>query len=251
VDVIPPPELGGSRRELNQGVLPEVLRELYVGKKTGVLHLSRGGERRSVRFWKGHIVYAQSNLPDEHMGAVAVREGLLTADELAEATELAVREDLRLGAALCSIGTMNETQIEELIALHAREVLAKAIPWNDGSYDFERRPAEASWFEEMTMRLSTADVILDAVRRIQVPDIVRFHLGDIDRVLVLAQEAMHQTAPCKLSPLDGFVLSRIDGELTARQVIALVPHDPADVQRSLFGLLCTGFVRYAKPRPRA
>jgi hypothetical protein len=245
IDVVPPPELGGSRRELYEGVLPEVLREIYVSKKTGVLHLSRGGERRSLRFWKGHIVYAQSNVADEHMGEVALREGLVSPEGLANASACAVREDLRLGAALCSVGLMNETQVEELIVLHVRHVLEKAIPCNDASYDFERRPADASWFEEMTMRISTADVILDAVRRIQAPDIVRFHLGDIDRVLVSSRDPLQETAPCKLSPMDGFVLSRVDGELTARQVIRIVPHDPQDVQRSLFGLLCIGLVRYA------
>jgi hypothetical protein len=140
---------------------------------------------------------------------------------------------------------MSEAQVEALIVLHVRHVLEKAIPCNDASYDFERRPADASWFEEMTMRISTADVILDAVRRIQVPDIVRFHLGDIDRVLVSSRDPLQETGPCKLSPMDGFVLSRVDGELTARQVIRIVPHDPQDVQRSLFGLLCIGLVRYA------
>lgn len=247
VDVVPPIELGGSRRQLFEGVLPEVLRELYVGGKTGVLHLTRGEERRSVRFWKGHIVYAQSNVPEEHMGELAVREGRMTAADLARATELVVRENKRLGIALGVLGIMTDVQVEGLIASHAREVLVKAFPWKDGSYDFERQTAEASWFDEMALHLSTPDIILEAVRRIEADDVVRFHLGDLDRVLVLAERA--PKVPINtLTPLDSFVLSRIDGTSTARQVIAIVPYDAPAVQRSLFGLLCTGLVLHRKTR---
>jgi hypothetical protein len=244
VDVVPPIELGGSRRQLFEGVLPEVLREIYVGGKTGVLHLTRGDERRSIRFWKGHIVYAQSNVTTEHMGEIAVREGKLSAADLARATDLVVRENKRLGTALEMLGIMTGEQIEDLVAMHAREVLVKAFPWKDGSYDFERQAASASWFEEMALRLSTPDIILEAVRRIEMDDVVRFHLGDLDRVLALSEAS--KTPVRTLTPLDSFVMSRVDGTSTAREVIAIVPFPTRDVQRSLFGLLCTGLVQHQK-----
>ena len=37
---------------------------------------------------------------------------------------------------------------------------------------------------------------------------------------------------------------RVDGTSTAREVIAIVPFPTRDVQRSLFGLLCTGLVQH-------
>ncbi len=43
---------------LSEGVLPGVLRELYVGRKTGTLHCDNGGERRSVRIHRGTIINA-------------------------------------------------------------------------------------------------------------------------------------------------------------------------------------------------
>jgi hypothetical protein len=43
---------------LAEGVLPLVLRTLYVGRKTGLLHVTRGEERGSVCFTHGNIVTA-------------------------------------------------------------------------------------------------------------------------------------------------------------------------------------------------
>jgi curved DNA-binding protein CbpA len=51
-----------------------------------------------------------------------------------------------------------------------------------------------------------------------------------------------------LTPQDGFVLSRVDGQASARDVIALVPLPAEDAERSLFSLLCTGVVGYVEPR---
>jgi hypothetical protein len=50
------PELGGDRRALFPGVLPEVLRELVSRRPTGVLHLTRAGEQHQVSICSGTVV---------------------------------------------------------------------------------------------------------------------------------------------------------------------------------------------------
>ena len=52
-----------------QGVLPGVLRQLYVGRRTGSLTLTRGDEQRGVRWRQGHIVSADTNVRAERMGS--------------------------------------------------------------------------------------------------------------------------------------------------------------------------------------
>jgi tetratricopeptide (TPR) repeat protein len=82
------------------------------------------------------------------------------------------------------------------------------------------------------------------VRRVQDPDVVRYALGDIDRVLAPSTDPLLRFQKVTLSPTDGYVLSRVDGILTAREVIQVIPMDPVETQRSLFGLLCTGIVEF-------
>ena len=47
--------------ELTAGVLPTLLRDLYVGRRTGLLYLRNGGVERCVRFREGRIVGASSS----------------------------------------------------------------------------------------------------------------------------------------------------------------------------------------------
>ena len=57
-------------------MLPGVLRELYVGRKTGVLSFRRNDERRNVHMRGGHIVNADTTVREDRMGEVMVRNGV-------------------------------------------------------------------------------------------------------------------------------------------------------------------------------
>jgi hypothetical protein len=245
-----PGEADSTARPLYQGVLADVLRDLYVNRRTGVLHLTRAAERRSVRIWKGNVIHASSNLRQDHMGEVAVREGLLAQADLQRATEIATRDHKRLGQVLRELEIMGEEQLEHALAVHAREVIVKAFTWTDGYADFEEQEAAPGWFSELALRLSTPDLILEAVRRIDDPDVVRFHLGDVDRPLRLSADPLMISLSITLQPLDGFVLSRVDGHLTARELTRIVPGEPTEVQRSLFSLVCVGVIEYLPPDKR-
>jgi tetratricopeptide (TPR) repeat protein len=102
----------------------------------------------------------------------------------------------------------------------------------------------------VALRASTGDLILEATRSVKDPDVVRYNLGDIDRVLGLSSDPLLRFQRIALTPADGYMLSRIDGSLSAREVMQLIPMEPAEAQRSLFGLLSTGVVEYLDHLPR-
>ena len=76
------------------------------------------------------------------------------------------------------------------------------------------------------------------------PDVVRYALGDLDRVLALSSDPLLRFQKVALSPADGYVLSRVDGTLSAREVMQMIPLPVEETQKSLFGLLCTGIIEY-------
>ena len=79
---------------------------------------------------------------------------------------------------------------------------------------------------------------------------VRYNLGDVDRVLGLSSDPLLRFQRIALTPADGYMLSRIDGGLSAREVMQLIPLPSDEAQRSLFGLLSTGVVEYLEDLPR-
>jgi curved DNA-binding protein CbpA len=230
---------------LGEGVLPGVLRELYVGRRTGLMHFSRGQDRASVCFIRGHIVWGNNTDPETHLGPVLVRHGLVAQEVIDQAYDL-VGGGRRLGEVLLELGGLDRATLDEALALHVRELLLTVFSWQEGSFHFEEHPAERFSGHDRALPLSTGELVLDAAWSVTDPDVVRHALGGLDRVPQLTTDPLLRFQRLSLTPTDGYLLSRIDGILTAREVLALVSVDREEAERSLFGLLCTGMVEWVE-----
>jgi len=235
-----------------EGAVPGLLRELYVGRRTGMLSFERGSEQRGVRFRKGHIIHADTNVREDRMGEVLVRRGRLSAEDLKRALGFSVRDGKRLGAVLVETGVLTSDALEEALALHVHEILSKVFSWRDGRYRFTEEDDVGPLPDDVTLKVSTGELILQAARSVADPDVVRYCLGDIDRVLGLASDPLLRFQRVTLTPSDGYVLSRVDGTLSARDLVAMIPLPAEEVHRSLFGLLSTAMIEFlavpTKPR---
>ena len=155
-----------------------------------------------------------------------------------------VREKKRLGQALLELKAFDTDGLESAIARHVHEVLTRVFGWADGAWEFVAEPEGEISTDEITLKLSTGDVILEAVHGIQDPDVIRYALGDIDRVLALSTDPLLRFQNVTLTPTDGFMLSRVDGTLSAREITQIAGRPPEETLKSLFGLLCTGIVEW-------
>ena len=235
---------------LTEGALPALLRAVYVGRKTGTLHFTRAQDVRSVRFRQGHILSAQSSVPNEHLGEVLVRNELLTAADLERAGARKRATGKRLGETLQEMGLIEPEHLEDALALHVREVLLSVFSWTTGEYSFDE-PSGPAFQGDPTLKLSTGEMILETVRLLQNPHVVRAGLGKTDRVLDLSTDPLLRFQKVTLSPTDGYVLSRVDGVMTARDIIEMIPLPQEEVEKSLYGLVCTGIIEFAAIAARA
>ncbi len=233
--------------DLAEGVVAGLLREIYVGRRTGTLTLARGEERQRLRFRRGHIVNADTNVVEERLGEVLVRRGLLSEADLARATEVVAREERRLGEVLTELGLIDASGLEDAVGLHVHEMLVKVFNWHEGTCSFEEEP-DGEPGREITLKLSTGELILEAVRAVHDPDVVRFSLGDLNRVLALSSDPLLRFQKLTLSPADGFVLSRVDGLTSAREIVHMIPLPEEQTEKSLLALLSTGAIEYAAAR---
>jgi curved DNA-binding protein CbpA len=230
----------------------DLLRRAYVERLSGVLHLDRGGEHRGLVLREGQVAYAMSDVAGERLGDVLVRHGDVTQDVFDRAEAAARSEGRRLGAVLVDTGIVGTDQLEHAVATHVRTMLYSALdePGGPPSFETVEAAAEAAAGWLAVSRLSTGQLLLDAVRRLEDPAVVREALGDQDRKLVLITDPWFRAQPVTLTPTDGFVLSRVDGTLSTRELVGLIPLAAEETEKSLLGLLCTGAVAFAD-RPAA
>ena len=170
--------------ELAEGVVPDLLREIYVGRRSGILTLSRGDERAEPAL----PPRPHRQRPDQRGRGAARRDARAPGAALRGrprprhrdrgAGEAAARRGAR-----ASSGSSTPTGLEDAVAAHVHETLARVFTWPDGTYAFEEEPEDEA-AGELTLKLSTGDLILEAVRAVRDPDVVRYALGDMDRVLV-------------------------------------------------------------------
>jgi Domain of unknown function (DUF4388) len=230
---------------LSQGVIPVVLGRLYVERRSGLLHLTRGEERRSARFRKGHVVNADTSAAEDHMGEVLVRNGLLSPADLQRASGRVLKERKRLGLVLQELKILDEHLLEDALALHVREVLRKAFAWNDGEYSFEEaQKPDAAFLEDATLRVFTGELILEAARSVRECAAVRQALGEPDRLVVLSTDPVLRFQQITLNAAENEVLARVDGTRTLRQLVTAASLPPEETERSLLGLMCLGMVEH-------
>lgn len=87
-------------------------------------------------------------------------------------------------------------------------------------------------------------MILETLRRLD-QDRVRKILGDLDHRLVATAALAEQQRTLTLN--EGYLLSRVDGQCSAREILQLVPGKPTDAELTLAGLLLTGRVALQPP----
>lgn len=191
------------------------LAELHRSRKTGCLVVKRGTQCLVVELRQGQIAGVQF-------------ESLAGAGETEDPAEPLVLDGLDLAG---DPGLAREA---------ARERLLKALTWTDVSSTFAEGTQDGS---DPPLALSTEEVLAEALPLIKDPAIIRATLGNLDRILGLAFDPS-KPKNLTLTPTEGYLLSRIDGSLSAREVLQLIPMDPVETERSLFRLLLNGLVEY-------
>jgi hypothetical protein len=236
---------------IEEGVLPGLLRDLYVQRRTGLLHFTRGEERGSVCFINGHISWGQSSMASCRLGPILLRNELVSPEAFGAAYAL-VGPGKRLGDILLETEAIDRERLDLALALQVRETLLEVFRWTEGDWRFDQHdPAHFKGYDH-ALRVSTGDLIMDAVWCVADADVIRYALGDLDRPLALTTDPLLRYQRVELTEMDRFLVSQADGIRTGREVLALVPDDGAEAQRCLFGLLCTGLLELQDiPEPAA
>jgi len=200
-----------------------------------------------VRFVNGQIVGGSSGPVAGRLDEVLARCGLVSRSDLRDALEQAALEERRLGPVLVERGLVSRQQLDEVLRLQVRDALFAAFFWGSGSWRFE--PDEGSGpLEEITFRLSTPALIVELVASIDSPEVVSHALGDRDRPLEVVDDPPSGLGGTSLCPADAYILSRVDGILTAQEIIEISPLPRPEVERAILRLVCAGLVEF-HPRP--
>jgi tetratricopeptide (TPR) repeat protein len=217
-----------------------LLLEVRGERRTGLLTFELGEAKRALRFRDGQIIAAFTNVEEEKLPARLLGLGLLDETDLQQALTIMRRDARALTEVLEDRGLVDRAGLERALAEQIRDLLARAFAGEQGTYVFHDQAAPAG--EESSLAIATEDVILETIRQIADPSVVRYALGETDRPLALSRGLKLERL--RLTTADGYFLSRVDGSLSGREVMEMLPLESDEARRTLLGLLCAGIVEF-------
>ena len=117
--------------------------------------------RRTIYFNRGFPVFSESSLFGERLGAMAVRYGLCSREDVAEALAHARSNGFGLGQALLELGHLDSARLFALLGVQLREGVAAACAGSPQRARFESDPEAMR--ELVILRLHPMTAVLSAV----------------------------------------------------------------------------------------
>ena len=236
--------------------VPDLLWNLCRCHSTGVLHLTSRGITKKVYIHEGRIVFAGSGDPDDRLGDLLLREGMITLDQL-ESALARLSGGKRLGAILVGAGHLSPDNLVRGVLNQVRGIVLALFPMDEGEYSFIEGPLPTD--EVITLGMRTAEILLQGIRQIRSFSRIRKSVGPLSTRFRL-EPAWHEVLD-GLDIRDGerMLLQRLDSAgARGAQVDAMCREvflSNFEIYQALWAFLVLGVVkeldRGAEPAPGA
>jgi uncharacterized protein DUF4388 len=143
--------------------LAEIVLGLYEKRWTGILILSNGGIGKNVTLQDGRMVFASSSSADERLGELLLRWGRISLRQYTDAGA-ALAPGKRLGTVLIEQGALAPKDLVKAVVDQVQEIIYAAFQWTEGQYRLHEAATSA---ESITLNISTPEIILEGIRRIE------------------------------------------------------------------------------------
>ncbi len=223
--------------------LAELIRDLYLGERSGILTIGRSGVEKRLFIDRGMILAATSSLDDERLPAFMALHSLIPKEE---AEALKGLDDRQVAEALLKRAQVSKAVLTSAVRELAEQIMTGVFRWDELEYLFHEQ-ALAPWPVDTNVMVSF-ELIIRALRSMAGFEAVRDAVLRQERTVRLAEDLFLPFDQLALSPIEGYLVSRIDGRTRPRDILAQIP--PADEDaagRFLFGLLILGLAQFSPP----
>ena len=147
-----------QRGKIGPTTLPSLLHTICSAHHTGTLTVSDGKRIKRLFTEEGRIVFAGSNDPDERLGALYLREGMIGLKALQEALSVSLAEKKRLGTVLVQNKAIRAQDLVWGVTEQVKGIVLELFQWTSGEYLFEPGPLASK--EVITLKMLTPDLLL-------------------------------------------------------------------------------------------
>jgi len=218
---------------------PWLVQYLHERSWTGVLSLSSAGITKKVVVQQGQLVFASSSSRDERLGELMLRRGRITLRQLADGGKALV-PGKRLGTVLVEQGAITPKDLVRSVVEHTQEIIYGAFQWTEGQYRIEEG---GDTKESIKLNISTPDVIMEGIRRIDSWTRIEKAVGPLPTRYQRAEDHETRLRSANLTPERLAVLGALTAPQTLEQICAVSALPNFEVCRTLWAFRVLGAVR--------
>ena len=219
--------------------LVELIHEISDARLSGALRLAFDRVKAVVYFDGGQVVAALSNLRALRLTDVMLKGGIVNAQTLFSVAGEGASDD-DAARALVGSGMLEESGLRRARERQTTEVLRDALRRHEGEWSFDPRVRLAP---ERHTRANIAQLLVEGARELE-PEFVSKRMANDDESLAPAADASEklETTGLRLSPAEGFILSRIYEPTNLRYVVAVSGLTEDETRRAIYALALGGLI---------
>lgn len=224
---------------LEERPVPDVLRPLHIERKTGPLRVARGRIGKTLYLSGGRLIFATSTDPDDRLGEMLLRKGLISYRVLEESVR-AIKAGKRQGTLLVESGAIKAKDLVDNVTEQVQEIIYSVFQWEEGSFEFQEGALPSR--EVIVLRMSTADLIMEGVRRIQSWTRIQRGVGGLGQRYRLAPDTERTFAEISLRKEEMDLVAALDGTMSLDEICAAARQPDFKVCRAVWGLWAAGLL---------
>lgn len=219
--------------------LAELIHEISDAKLSGALRLAFERVKAVVYFEAGRVVAAASNLRALRLTEIMLKGGVVNAQTLFSVAGEGASDD-DAAAALVGSGVLDAPTLTKARERQAVEVLRDAFRRHEGEWNFEPRARLAPGRHA---HVNLPPLLVEGARELALEAVGRRMMND-NEVLTPAPDAVEklEASALRLSPAEGFVLSRLYEPTNLRYVLAVSGLPEDETRRAVYALALGGLI---------
>jgi tetratricopeptide (TPR) repeat protein len=241
--------LGFSKLDNFKGSLKDFwLSDLLIGFQrsllTGTLTIKNKGIRKDIFIKKGDMIFASSNLEEDRLGDILLREGRIDKEQFDRSSMLIRETGKRQGAILVECGFIKPAELITAVNHQVENIILSLFELTEGDFDFKKGPPSD---EVITLRLSAGNLIYRGIKRVRN---MRYIEGLLDltmnATLCFSPNPLNLFQNIRFDEEDKKILSFIDGKTSLKAISAMSGLDERTALRVSAALLGTGILEFVE-----
>jgi curved DNA-binding protein CbpA len=228
--------IAAAQGNLADKSLGELIREIQDTSASGALRVSRDPAKTVIYFEDGHTVFAVSNIRAHRLIEFLKRSGFAAEDLLANVLPIATDEEVL--AQITRHMTLDSEQVAEIRANQIADILRTTLLWTAGLWQFDPRVRVA---KDNRVSVDTERLLLESARHLPRNYIESRFANRHEQV----ETAPHNGHELSLSPNEAYVLSRVTGLTSVKDLLVIGGLPEEETLRVTYALISVGLLKRA------